>query len=176
MWTCGRINAYRAVSSAAHAAAAAAATAAGSETIVNGGFESGTARGCSPRSGGYQLIATTRPHAGSYSAYLGDYNNGTDTIYQTITIPANGTLSYWWYMTTQESGSTAYDYLRVRLYNQRRARRHAADLRNASGAGLWRQDSLSLASYAGQSLRVQFSATTDFSLPSAFFVDDVSVK
>ena len=56
-------------------------------------------------SGGYNLVDTTRPHTGSYSAYLGGYNNGTDTIYQQVTIPAtatSATLTYWWYMTTQE--------------------------------------------------------------------------
>jgi hypothetical protein len=80
-------------------------------------------------------------------------------------------------MSTSESGSTAYDYLRVRLYNSSGAL--VATLRtfsNASGAGVWRQDSVSLASYAGQSLRVQFSATTDFSLQTSFFVDDVALQ
>ncbi|HEX6289671.1 MAG TPA: M14 family zinc carboxypeptidase [Herpetosiphonaceae bacterium] len=149
----------------------------GGERIVNGGFESGTSPWVQSSSGGYQLVDTTRPHTGSYSAYLADYNNGTDSIYQTVTIPTNGTLTYWWYMSTQESGTTAYDYLRVRLYNS--SGTLVATLRtwsNASGAGVWRQDSLSLASYAGQSLRVQFTATNDTSLPTAFFVDDVSVR
>jgi hypothetical protein len=47
---------------------------------------------------------------------------------------------------------------------------------NASGAGVWRQDSLNLSAYAGQTLRIDFSATTDFTLPSSFFVDDVSLR
>ncbi len=149
----------------------------GGEKIVNGGFESGTSPWVQSSSGGYQLIDTTRPHTGSYSAYMADYNSGTDTIYQTVTIPTNGTLTYWWYMTTQESGTTAYDYLRVRLYNSSGSL--VATLRtfsNASGAGTWRQDSISLSSYAGQSLRVHFTATNDSTLPTGFFVDDVSVR
>ncbi|HEY0733651.1 MAG TPA: M14 family zinc carboxypeptidase, partial [Herpetosiphonaceae bacterium] len=149
----------------------------GTEKIVNGGFESGTSPWVQSSTGGYQIIDTTRPHAGSYSAYLVDYNNGTDNIYQTVTIPSNGTLSYWWYMTTTESGSTAYDYLRVRLYNS--SGTLVTTLRswsNASGAGTWRQDSISLSAYAGQTLRVQFTGTNDSSLPSGFFVDDVSVR
>ena len=92
-------------------------------------------------------------------------------------MPSNGTLTYYWYMTTQESGSTAYDYFRVRLYNSSGAL--VATLRtfsNASGAGSWRQDTISLASYAGQTLRVHFSATNDVTLPSSFFVDDVSLR
>lgn len=174
LWTCGRINAYSAVTNNVPPPPPPPPPGSG---IVNGGFESGASPWVQFSSGGYQLIDATRPHTGAYSAYLGDYNNATDTIYQTITIPSNGTLTYWWYMTTQESGSTAYDYLRVRLYNTSGGL--VATLRtfsNASGAGVWRQDSLSLASYAGQSLRVQFTTTTDVSLPSAFFVDDVAVQ
>ena len=47
---------------------------------------------------------------------------------------------------------------------------------DGSGAGVWRQDTLDLSAYAGGTLRVQFYATNDSSLPTAFFVDDVSVK
>ena len=47
---------------------------------------------------------------------------------------------------------------------------------DGSGAGVWRQDSLSLSGYAGQTLRVTFSATTDGSLPTSFFIDDVSIQ
>jgi thermitase len=188
LWTCGRINAYRAVTGNSGTPTPTPTPSptptptptpppAGTEKIVNGGFESGTSPWVQSSSGGYQLIDSTRPHAGSYSAYLADYNNGSDSIYQSVTIPSNGTLTYWWYMQTQESGSTAYDYLRVRLYNS--SGTLVATLRswsNASGAGQWRQDSLSLANYAGQTLRVQFTATNDSTLPTGFFVDDVSVR
>jgi len=176
-WTCGRINAYNAVTGSTPTPTPTPTPPPGGNKIVNGGFENGTSPWVQSSSGGYQLIDTTRPHTGARSAYLGGYNSGTDTIYQTITLPSNGTLTYWWYMSTSESGPTAYDYLRVRLYNS--SGTLVATLRtfsNASGAGVWRQDSISLASYAGQTLRVHFSATTDFSLPTSFFVDDVAVQ
>jgi thermitase len=180
-WTCGRINAYRAVTggSTPNPSPTPAPTQppSGTEKIVNGGFESGTTGWTQSSSAGYALIDTTRPHSGAYSVYLGGYNSGTDSIYQTITVPSNGTLTYWWYMTTQESGTTAYDYLRVRLYNTGGTLvATPRTFSNASGAGAWRQDTLSLASYAGQTLRVQFTVTTDSSLTSSFFIDDVSVK
>lgn len=175
-WTCGRINAYRAVTGAPPPPPPPPPPP-GTEKIVNGGFESGTTPWAQTSTGGYQLITTTRPHAGSYSAWLGGYNSGTDTISQTVQVPSNGSLRYWWYMTTSESGSTPYDYFRVRLYSTGGSL--LATLRtftNASGAGLWRQDTLAVGGYAGQTVRVEFSATTDFSLPSSFFVDDVSLK
>ena len=177
-WSCGRINAYRAVSSGTPAPTPTPVPPpAGGEAIVNGGFESGSTSWTQSSSGGYQLITNTRPRTGAYSAYLGDYNNATETIDQLITVPANGTLSYAWYMTTTESGSIAYDRLRVRLLSS--GGTVITELRawsNASGAGQWRQDSISLAGYAGQTVRVQFLGTTDFSLTSSFFVDDVSVR
>jgi thermitase len=181
-WTCGRINAFRAVSGGTTPTPSPTPVTPsptpppGGGSIVNGGFESGSSPWVQSSTGGYTLITTDRPHAGSYSAWLGGYNSGTDSIYQSVAIPASGTLRYWWYMTTQESGSTAYDYLRVRLYNS--SGTLVATLRtfsNASGAGTWRQDSISLASYAGQTLRVHFSVTTDSSLPSSFFIDDVTL-
>jgi thermitase len=176
-WTCGRINAFRAVTNTGTPTPTPTPPPPTTNRIVNGGFESGTGPWSQSSSGGYQLITTDRPHAGSYSAWLGGYNSGTDSIYQTITVPSNGNLTYWWYMTTSESGSTAYDYFRVRLYTTGGSL--VATLRtfsNASGANTWRQDTLSLASYAGQTLRVHFSATTDLSLPSSFFLDDVIVQ
>jgi thermitase len=171
-WTCGRINAAAAVGTVPPPPPPP-----GTERIVNGGFENGTSPWVQTSTGGYQVIDRTRPHSGFYSAWLGGYNSGTDAVGQTVTVPANGTLRYWWYLTTQESGSTPYDYLRVRLLNASGS--VVATLRtftNASGAGTWRQDSLNVAAYAGQSVRVQFSSTTDHSLPSSFFVDDVSVR
>lgn len=177
-WTCGRINADRAVKAGTTSPTPTPTPtpAPSTERIVNGGFESGTTPWVQSSSGGYQLIDTTRPHSGSYSAYLGGYNNANETIYQTVTVPTNGTLTYWWYMSTQETGG-AYDYLRVRLHDSSGAT--VATVRswsNGSGAGVWRQDSISLGSYAGRTLRVGFSATNDSWLPTSFNVDDVSLK
>jgi subtilisin family serine protease len=183
-WTCGRINAYRAVTNGGGGPTPTPTPVTptptpvpGTEKIVNGGFESGTSPWVQSSTNGYQLIDTTRPHAGAYSAYLAGYNSGTDTIYQTVTVPTNGTLSYWYYISTSESGSTAYDYLRVRVYNS--SGTLLTTLRtfsNANASTSWRQDSVSLASYAGQSVRIRFEGTTDSSLVSSFFIDDVSVR
>ncbi len=148
----------------------------GGNAIANGGFETGTSPWVQASSGGYSLITTTRPRTGSYSAYFGGYNRASESLYQTITVPSNGALSYWWYMTTNESGSTAYDYLRVRVYST--GGTLLGTLRTWSNASLkntWSQDTVSLAGYAGQTVRIRFEATTDSSLTTSFFVDDVSL-
>jgi thermitase len=171
-WTGGRINAKAAVTNSAPPPPPPSGS-----SLTNGGFESGTSPWVQSSTNGYQLIDTTRPHTGSYSAYLGDYNSGTDIIYQTVTIPTSGYLKYYWYQTSQEGTGTAYDYLYVRLYNTSGGL--VATLKthsNRDARGAWYQDSISVGGYAGQTLRVQFTATTDSSLPTAFFIDDVTLQ
>ena len=178
-WTCGRINAYAAVTGGTTTTPTPTPTtppSTGTEKIVNGGFESGAAPWVQAASGGYAVIDATRPHAGTKSAYLGGYNGASDLIYQTVTVPANGTLSYWRYISTQET-SHSYDFLYVRVYNT--GGTLLATLRtwsDGSPLNAWSQDSISLANYAGQTVRISFNATNDSSLPTSFFVDDVSVK
>jgi len=47
---------------------------------------------------------------------------------------------------------------------------------NKTTAGNYSQKSFSLSAYKGQTVRVQFRATTDNSVTSTFRVDDVSLK
>jgi hypothetical protein len=149
----------------------------GTNVMVNGGYENGTTGWTQYSSGGYALIDTTRPHSGSYSAYFCAYNYCNEYIQQTVTVPSNGTLSYWWYMTSGEGTTTAYDYLYVRVYNTSGTLLGTVRTwSNRNTRGVWAQDSVSLASWAGQTVVVRFQATTDSSLTSAFFVDDVELK
>ncbi|MFZ5828342.1 MAG: S8 family serine peptidase [Bacillota bacterium] len=172
-WTCGRINAHRAVT--------------GDENepppppprspLSNGGFENGTEPWQQASTGGYQLITTHRPRTGSYSAWLGGYDYAYDRVYQAVTIPPDSTLTFWWYMTSVEGPSIAYDHFRVRLYTL--DGNLIATLRTRSNRdlrGAWQQDSVSLAPYAGQTLYVHFSITTDYLYPTSFYVDDVAVQ
>jgi subtilisin family serine protease len=181
LWTCGRINAFRAVTGGGGGTPTPPPPTptpppGGTERIVNGGFENGTSPWVQSSANGYQLIDPTRPRTGSYSVWLCGYNNCNDQIYQTISVPTNGTLTYWWYMSTQET-THPWDYMRVRLYNTSGGLITTLRTWNdGSGAGVWRQDTISLAAYAGQTVRVHFSGTTDSSLTTSFFVDDVSVR
>ncbi|HEY1013194.1 MAG TPA: S8 family serine peptidase [Herpetosiphonaceae bacterium] len=194
-WTCGRINAYRAVNNGGGTPTPTSTPQPGTPTptgtpvpptatpvpggnaIANGGFESGVTPWTQYSNGGGVVIDTTRPRSGAYSAYFGGYNSANEYVYQTVTVPANGSLKYYWYKTTQETSGT-YDYLRVRIYSASGALLGTvATHSNASTpSGAWTLNTVSLASYAGQSVRVQFEATTDWSLPTTFFVDDVSLQ
>ncbi len=150
------------------------------ESLSNGGFEIGTSPWVQTSSGGYQIVDTTRPHTGSYSAYLGGYNRATDTIYQQVTIPSNATsatLTYWWNVSTQESGSRSYDYLYARVLDANgNTLTTLQTLSNTSVQNTWTKSTYSLLAYKGQTVRIYFKGTTDVSLPTSFFVDDVSLN
>jgi hypothetical protein len=146
---------------------------------VNGGFE-GSA---SPwtLSGNAYWSTGAYPHSGTGYSILGAYNNASGSEYQTVSIPTTHAANYtfWLNVTTSESGPTVYD----RLYVEVRSTSGAllATLAtysnvNATTIGSYSQRSFSLASWRGQTVRVQFRATTDFTLPTSFRIDDVSLR
>ena len=49
-------------------------------------------------------------------------------------------------------------------------------LNNASTQNTWTKATYSLLAYKGQTIRIYFKGTNDVSLPTSFFVDDVSVN
>ncbi|MBI3733771.1 MAG: peptidoglycan DD-metalloendopeptidase family protein [Chloroflexi bacterium] len=156
------------------------------EYLVNGNFESGSAVGWAQySSGGYQLIPYLPgyTHSGDYFAFLGAFNNLSENISQTTTLPADAAsinYSYWWQMTTQEYPSADYDYLRVQIQTLDGLGNviTTGDLytvTNRSTAGQWVFQSHDLSAYSGWTIRLIFSDTTDGSAPTNFYVDDVSL-
>lgn len=150
----------------------------GTNVVVNPGFESGPSVGWSQySSGGYEIIDKTRPRTGAYSAYECYYDACTEYIEQQLTVPANATLTYYWYQISSEGTATAYDYLRVQVYSTGGSL--LGTLRtwsNRNQRNVWSLDTLSLAAYGGQTVKLRFIGTTDSSLRSAYWIDDVSVK
>jgi subtilisin family serine protease len=150
----------------------------GTNVIVNPGFENGTTGWIQTSSGGYPLISTSKPRTGSFGAWLAGYNSATESIGQTVTVASgSSTLRYWWQMTSSEGTATAYDYLRVRIYNGVTGALIATPRTwsNTSVRNVWSQDTLSLAAYVGQSVRIVFEGVTDSSIVSSFYIDDVSL-
>lgn len=148
------------------------------QLITNGGFESGSTGWTEASSGGYELIDTTRPHSGAKGAYLCGYNNCTDSLYQTITIPSSVTsvsLTFYDYISTTET-SHSYDFFKVQVRNTSgTVLATLQTLSDGSGLNSWYKSTLSLTSYKGQTVRIYFLATNDSSNPTDFFLDDVSV-
>jgi hypothetical protein len=141
----------------------------GTERVTNGGFESGS----SPWTlGGAAAVTTARAHAGTHAVALCGANSCADSISQSVALPAGTSprLSFDTYVTTQETGSTAYDQLTVQVNGTT-----VATLSNASGTNAWFVTNANLTAYAGQTITVRLAATGGTKLPTSFWVDDVSV-
>jgi hypothetical protein len=86
---------------------------------------------------------------------------------------------FWLNITSSETGTTAYDKLFIEVRNTSGtllATLATYSNVNKGTAGVYSQKSFNLAAYKGQTVRVQFRATTDSSVTSTFRVDDVSLK
>ncbi|MBC8029250.1 MAG: M36 family metallopeptidase [Pyrinomonadaceae bacterium] len=151
----------------------------GTELIVNPGFESGTTpwviSGSTVRSTG------AYPHGGVAYMILGVNNSSTSTLYQTVTVPSGGgNLNFWLNITTSEAPGTIYDRLFIEIRSTSGtllATLTTFSNTNSGTAGVYvLRGPYNLASFAGQTVRVQFRATNDITLPTSFRVDDVSVQ
>lgn len=147
------------------------------ELIVNGGFTSNS----SPWVLSHALYSATGGVTGGHVA-LGGSNNSTGTAYQQLTIPATSTsafLTFYLKVSTLEATTfTKHD----RLYVEVRDSRGALLATPVTYSNLNRGNSyllrggFDLGAYRGQTIRLQFRATNDASLPTTFRVDGVSVK
>lgn len=152
--------------------------------IQNGGFEHGSDPWQESSAAGYELIDSTNPHSGRYSAYLCGYSYCDDSISQDFTVPQNAgslSLSYWWYGHTTSTSRSCRDDLTVAFLddsgNSIGQVQHAC---NTNATRSWQQVTFAVTSmlqqYAGQTVTLVFSAqTSGSSRTTAFFVDDVSL-
>jgi hypothetical protein len=150
------------------------------EKLTNGGFESGALTPWVQSSGTYSVLDSTagKPHTGTYDAWFAGYNSANDTLYQSVTIPAtatSATLTFWVKETTQESGSTAYDYFRTQVVDGTTTTT-LNTISNATGYTAYTKVTVNLLAYKGKTVKVQFNATNDSSLPTDFLLDDVSLQ
>jgi subtilase family serine protease len=151
--------------------------------IANPGFENGSSPWQESSSGGYEIVDPTNPHTGSYSAYLCGYDGCNDQIWQDVTLPSSfttATFSYWTYIDTSEvTSSTCYDNFYARLRTSSGTTIATVQTQCNINTHGWTQYTFTvtsqLSAYKGQTIQVYFQGTTDSSLPTDFFVDDVSL-
>jgi thermolysin len=154
----------------------------GNELIVNGALEGNSSPWVLSGLGALYTANGSYPHGGTGYLYFGAANSRTGQTYQTISIPSTATanFTFWLNVTSSETTTTTqYDRLFVEVRNTSGTLLSTVATYsnlNKGTAGVYSQKSLSLASYIGQTVRVQFRVTTDSSLPTTFRVDDVSVK
>ena len=151
------------------------------ELIVNGGFEGGSAPWV--LSGSAVLSNGSFPHTGTGYLIVASANNQTGAAFQQIAVPSGSSagLSFWLNVTSAETTTTTqFDKLFIEVRNTSGtllATLATFSNLNKGTAGVYvLRGPFSLASFAGQTIRVQFRATEDISLATSFRVDDVSAQ
>ncbi|MEU2773985.1 hypothetical protein ABZ646_13850, partial [Streptomyces sp. NPDC007162] len=145
-----------------------------SQLLGNNGFESGNTT-WTASSGVITNSTSESAHGGSYYAWLDGYGSAhTDTLSQSVTIPAgctNTTFTFYLHVDTAETTtSTQYDKLTVSAGSTT-----LATYSNLNAASGYVQKSFSLGSYAGSTVTLKFSGVEDSSLQTSFVVDDTAV-
>jgi hypothetical protein len=116
------------------------------------------------------------PYKGHYAARLGGYEGVWDAITQTVVIPAQGQLTYWWKGRTYET-LPHHDTFDVALLNQDGtlvaglAHHDDQDVQDT-----WTQDAVDVSAYAGKSLIVRFSSYNDHYYFTVFHLDEICLS
>nr|WP_300047751.1 M4 family metallopeptidase [uncultured Nocardioides sp.] len=150
----------------------------GGNILGNPGFESG-ATTWTGTAGPITNNTGRAARTGSWKLWLGgNGSSSTETVNQTVTVPSNATaatLSYWIRTDTAESGSTAYDTMRVQVVDGSTT----TTLRSFSNVGTnatYTQYSHNLTAYKGRTVTIRFTMTEDSSLQTSFVVDDTALN
>jgi hypothetical protein len=118
------------------------------------------------------------PRTGAYNAWLDGYGTThTDTLSQTVAVPSGkstASLAFYLYITTQESGTTAYDRLKVQAISGGVTSTLATYSNVNHGTGYVAR-SVNLNAYIGKTVTIRFTGTEDSSLATNFRIDDTSV-
>jgi Zn-dependent metalloprotease len=144
------------------------------QKLVNPGFESGNA----PWTATAGVLGNTSgqtAHTGTRYAWLDGYGTThTDTLSQSVTIPAgcsNYTLSFWLHIDSAESTTTTqFDKITVTLGTMT-----VATFSNLNKAAGYTLRSFNVAGVTG-TVTLQFRATEDSSLQTSFVVDDTALN
>ncbi|MFF2568974.1 M4 family metallopeptidase [Streptomyces sp. NPDC058084] len=148
----------------------------GTNLLANPGFESGAVSWTSS-TGVITNDAGASPRSGSYYAWLNGYGSAhTDTLSQSVTIPATATapkLSFYLAIDTQESGTTPYDTLKAQVVSGTTTTT-LATYSNATPGG-YTQRTLDLSAFKGKTVTIKFTGTEDSSAATSFLIDDTAV-
>ncbi|MBY8344089.1 putative Ig domain-containing protein [Streptomyces sp. KC 17012] len=147
-------------------------TCSSSQLLGNQGFESGNTA-WTATSGVITNDSGEAAHGGSSYAWLDGYGTThTDTLSQSVTVPAGckATFTFYLHIDSAETGSTAYDKLTVTAGSKT-----LATYSNVNAASGYAQKSFDLSSYAGSTVTLKFSGAEDSSLQTSFVVDDTAV-
>ncbi len=149
----------------------------GGNLLANPGFESG-ATAWSATSGVITTDAGAPTRTGSWKAWLNGYGSTTtDTLSQSVTVPAASTasLSFWLYVSSAETTtSTAYDKLTVQVVSGG-STTTLGTFSNLNKGSSYVQRTFNLSAFTGKTVTLRFTGTEDSSLATSFVIDDTSL-
>jgi Zn-dependent metalloprotease len=141
--------------------------------LGNPGFESGSAP-WTATAGVIGAFAGQSPHSGTRFAWMDGYGTThTDTLSQTVTIPAGctATLTFWLHIDTAETTTTTqFDRLTVQMGTTT-----VATFSNLNKAAGYQLRTFNVSAFAGQTVTLKFTGTEDSSLQTSFVVDDTAI-
>ncbi len=120
--------------------------------------------------------------AGGVNSVGSSKNGAVGWMYQTVTIPSgatSATLTFWYNITSEETGTTVYDRLHVTIRDSNgnflktvaiRSNRHSVSRRND-----YQQITFDATQFKGQTIRINFFVDTNASNFTVFRIDDVSL-
>ncbi len=150
-----------------------------SNAVTNGGFETDTT-GWTLSGGATRTAAPAAGH-GSFSLRFGSTNSAVAEAFTEVAIPADATRAQWNYFfhQTTDEGSSGFgwDFFIAEVRSTAGAVLAVHDLRSDGFLeNVWSgARNIDLLPFAGQTVRVTFRATTDSTLPTTFWADDVEL-
>lgn len=150
------------------------------ELLINGSFEA-KASGWKQSSGVITNNADEAAHGGSYKAWLNGYGEvHTDTLTQTVLIPATATsaqYSFWLKVVSDETVITLVkDSLSVQVRNASgKVLATLATFSNLNKSSNYKQYQYDLSAYKGQSVQLHFVGVENAGKLTSFLLDDVSL-
>ncbi|MBO0856942.1 MAG: hypothetical protein J2P21_00505 [Chloracidobacterium sp.] len=156
----------------------------GQQLIGNPGFENGSSNPSpwTATSGVITNSSSEAAHSGSWKGWLDGYGmTHTDTLRQSVTIPANATsatLSFWLHIDTDETTTTtAFDTLAVQILNSSGSvLATLATYSNLNANTGFKQVSFNLLAYKGQSIQINLVGTEGSKIQTSFVVDDFALN
>jgi hypothetical protein len=152
---------------------------AAAQLFGNPGFESGA---ITPWTSTPAVLASTADgvpaHSGKWLAWLDGYAAPhTDTVAQTVTIPASckkASLSFWLDISTDDPATQAFDTFRTQVLNSSgTVLATLANYSNLNATGGYAQHTFSLTPYIGQKITIKYTGTETLNgSNTSFFEDD----
>jgi Zn-dependent metalloprotease len=150
----------------------------GGNLLANPGFESGAAS-WTQTAGVITNDTGAAPRSGSYYAWLDGYGTShTDSVSQTVTIPAASSANLSFYLriaSSETTTTTAYDTLRVQVTPSGGATSTLATYSNLNKGTSYVARSVNLSAFTGRTVTVRFLGVEDSSAATSFLIDDTSL-